>query len=169
MQLYIPNSSATYKIFVGDTAYSNVNYETSNTLCYTGRDDGLAQCIGTGRYIIFNYQSGGDAKFGEISAFDYKNLGQISDGDTVTTTGISITDGDKNRLHGSSDSSIDCTDGTVSSGTFTATINFKRSVQVSDVGIFTRDGSNNIQTIQIDTMAEGVTTPCGLLTMTNAM
>lgn len=167
MQIYINKPAANYEIYVGDTSQSGA-YTTSNTLCYTGMDGGLAECIATGRYIVFKYLGTGEAEFGEVYAFAKKNVGAIAHGDTVTTTGLSVTDGDKNRLHGPSDSDVSCMNGDVSSKTWTATITFNRSVEVSDVAIFTRT-SSSINNVQIDTMVDGVTTSCGSMSISDPL
>jgi hypothetical protein len=166
MQHYIGNLLANYKIFVGETTYTG-DYTNGNTLCYTGPDDGLAECIATGRYIIFEYQgpTGGDAEFSEIMAFAEKNVGNIAHGDTVSTSGITITDGSADRLHGPSDSSVECVDGTVDTKSFTATLTYNKSVEVSHVAVITAQTSSNIDTVQIDTEVDGVTTPCGSITI----
>ncbi len=114
MQRYLDKLKSDFEIYVGDTTFTGA-YTTSNTLCYTGMDGGLAECIATGRYVIFHYLGPEEAEFGEISVFAKKNVGAIAHGDTVTTTGFSVTDGNKDRLHGPNDSSIDCMSGTVSS------------------------------------------------------
>lgn len=56
-------------------------------------------------------------KWAELSAFNARPLGSIADGDSVTISDLSITEGDANRLIGESDSSIDCVDGDVATGT----------------------------------------------------
>jgi len=71
-----------------------------------------------------------------LDAFAKKNVGAIAHGDSVTSSGLVVTGGTLNRLHGPSDSSIDCVDGDVGTSSFSVTIKFFKSVEVSDVAIF---------------------------------
>ena len=53
MQAFSPKVPNDYNVYIGDTDDSG-DYKNSNTMCYVPSDDGLAECIGTGRYIIWS-------------------------------------------------------------------------------------------------------------------
>ena len=80
-----------------------------------------------------------------MDAFAKKNVGAIAHGDSVTSSGLVVTGGSLNRVHGPSDSSVDCINGDVSSSSFSVTIRFFKSVEVSDVAIFvSRDSGHEL-------------------------
>ena len=54
----------------------------------------------------------------------------------MSSSGLVVSGGSLDRLHGPSDSSVDCMDGDVSTSSFSVTIRFFKSVEVSDVAIF---------------------------------
>ena len=89
-----------------------------------------------------------DVEFASLDAFAKKNVGAIALGDSVTSSGLVVTGGSLERLHGPSDSSVECMEGDVSTKSFSVTIKFFKSAQVSDVAIFVRsENSNYLQTI----------------------
>ena len=53
MQAFSTKPTYDYNVYIGDTNDAG-DYKNSNTMCYVSQDDGLAECIGTGRYIIWS-------------------------------------------------------------------------------------------------------------------
>ena len=112
MQQFTKNPGATFDVYVAETQYTDQTFKDGETLCYSGANDGLISCEGTGRYIIWQLKektNDTEVGFSELSAFDAKPLGSIAAGDTVTVTGLTIyawmnTD----RLIGPSDSNTNC-------------------------------------------------------------
>ena len=134
LQYYDSSHSPVYKIFIGNTdTYGN--FETENTLCYTGGQAGLANCAGSGRYLIWQLSSGDrNVDFAELFAYSMADLAQ--DG-VVQISGLSNQDPSplENFIVGNDNGDDNYCKATVdnSSLEFTVTISWSTAVDVSDI------------------------------------
>lgn len=63
-----------YNMYIGDTSRTG-NFKSDNTLCYSGPQEGMAICDGTGKYLIWEFKDGiGTSGFFELLAYNVKDL-----------------------------------------------------------------------------------------------
>ena len=87
MQRFAKDDDPTFDVYVGDTAYTDPNYITSNTQCLTGiLQMGLGSCSGTGRYIIWKLTNGDRVSFSELAVYDSSDIAATSS--SITQTGV---------------------------------------------------------------------------------
>ena len=104
----------TYDVYIGDMHF-NGNYMTDNTLCYSGGPEGLANCKGQGRYLIWRLKSGitsgWDVQITELKVYDMTDIAQTG---TAIASGLTMNEANmSNTLVGTSDSQTNCLTATV--------------------------------------------------------
>ena len=77
LQRYSVTEANTFDVYIGDTNHDSSTYMTDNKKCLTDvKQEGLANCSGTGRYLILKHSSvENDIKFSDIFVFDQSEVG----------------------------------------------------------------------------------------------
>ena len=135
-------SATQYEVYIGDTDFGG-NFESQNSLCYKGDQEGLANCEGAGRYLQFKAVSPSSAmiQFSEILVFDETDLAQL--GTLSVDVPFSVkSDGTYSNLNRQTDwfnSGYEkCVEGKFgTSKSFEVIVAFSKPIEMTSAAIFT--------------------------------